>query len=169
MGNEKSSRVSPGVSAAYAAVSFILEVGLLVAAGFAALVFLPWPPLVAVLVVLVPLLVIWSLLLSPKAKIRLRLRTRMTLIHLIYLVGSYTLWLSIARTGETQYLFWPALMLGLTALSLVLVLITGGKAVPHLRGSRQIPVAATHDAPQTVGASTAAPEASRPRGRRAAR
>ncbi|WP_279402562.1 hypothetical protein, partial [Arthrobacter sp. JCM 19049] len=74
-----------------------------------------------------------ALALSPKAKVRWRLRTRVILIHLAYLIGSYALWLSIAHTGATQYLFWPAIMLGLSAVSIVLVLSTRGRVVPHPR------------------------------------
>lgn len=158
MGIGKTSRVSPGISAAYATVSFILEVGLLVAAGFTAMTFLPWPPVLAILVVVIPLLAIWALALSPKAKVRWRLRTRVILIHLAYLIGSYALWLSIAHTGATQYLFWPAIMLGLSAVSIVLVLSTRGRVVPH---PRPLP-----GGPAPVQAEELR---ERPRGRRAAR
>lgn len=171
MGMKKSSQVSPGLSAAYATVSFILEVGLLVAAGFTALTFLPLAPLPAALVVILPLLVIWSLVLSAKAKVRLRLRTRLALIHLVYLAGSYALWLSIAHTGSTQYLFWPAIMLGLTVLSLVLVLATRGRVVPHPRAERKALAAAQAEQDRQAAAAEArrAAAGARPRGRRAAR
>lgn len=160
MGMKKTSQVSAGLSASYAGVSFTLEVGLLVAVAFTALTFLNFAPIVSVLIVVIPLLVLWSLLLSPKAVVKLRLRTRLVLIHLIYLLGCYTLWLSIAHTGFTQYLFWPAVMLGLTLLSIVLVLLSKGKVVPHPREERK----ALARAERTTIASDA-----RPRGRRAAR
>lgn len=137
MGMKKSSQVSSGLLATYAAVSFTLEVGLLVAAGFAALTFLNFAPIVSALIIVIPLLLLWSLLLSPKAVVKLRLRTRLVLIHLVYVIGAYVLWLSIAHTGYTQYLFWPAVMLGLTVLSVVLIFLSKGRVVPHPRAERK--------------------------------
>lgn len=173
MGMKKSSQVPSGFVATYATVSFILEVGLLVAAGFTALTYLPFAPLISALIVVIPMLLIWSLVLSPKAKVSLRLRTRVLLIHLIYIAGSYTLWLSIAHSGFTQYLFWPAIMLGLSLLSIILVLVTRGRVVPHPRAERKAQAAAgafgaAAQANPDAGGS-AGTGGARPRGRRAAR
>ncbi|MCW4467013.1 DUF2568 domain-containing protein [Glutamicibacter sp. MNS18] len=169
MGMKKSSQVSPGLTATYATVSFILEVGLLVAAGFTALTYLPFAPLVSALIVVIPLLLIWSLVLSPKARVRLRLRTRLVLIHLVYVAGSYALWLSIAHNGSTQYLFWPAIMLGLGVLSMLLVLVTGGRIVPHPRAERKAMSTATVGNADGANSHAGSGPSTRPRGRRAAR
>ena len=50
--------------------------------------FIPWPTIPAILGVVIPLLILWSIFFSPKAVIKLRLRTRLLLIHIIYLIGA---------------------------------------------------------------------------------
>lgn len=157
MGKNSSQRVSPILSAVYAVVAFLLEVGLLFAAALAAIAFIDWPTVPAILVVVIPLLIIWAIFFSPKAAIKLRLRTRMFLIHLIYLGGAYTLWLSIDHAFTDQSQNWAIAMLALTGISAILVLATGGLAVPHDRTPKAVQQAA---APERSGA---------PRGRRAAR
>ncbi|MFJ2618135.1 DUF2568 domain-containing protein [Glutamicibacter sp. NPDC087344] len=153
--------MSPILASLYAAVAFLLEVGLLFAAALAAIAYVPWPTIPAILVVVVPLLVLWSLFFSPKAVVKLRLRTRLTLIHLIYLVGSYVLWLSIDRSFTEQSQIWAIAMLAFTGLSAILILATGGYVVPHDRTKRE---------PQLVPAARQDSSAPQPaRGRRAAR
>ncbi|GAB3621118.1 hypothetical protein GCM10027417_23790 [Glutamicibacter endophyticus] len=162
MSELSSPRVSPAVSALYAVVAFLLEVGLLFGAAMAAMAFLPWPRLVSAIVVVVPLLVIWGLLISPKAVVRLRLRTRIILMHLIYLVGAYVLWLSVDHYFVNQNQIWAIIMLVLTGLSALLVLATRGYVVPHRRDKRSAPVVETPNDAETKPRSA-------PRGRRAAR
>ncbi|WP_181150454.1 MULTISPECIES: DUF2568 domain-containing protein [unclassified Arthrobacter] len=140
-------------------IAFLLEVGLLFAAALAAIAFIPWPTIPAILVVVVPLLIIWALFFSPKAKFRLRLRTRLMLIHLIYLVGAYVLWLSVDHSFTDQSQIWAIAMLSLTGISAILILATGGYVVPHDREKRA-PVA-----PQPAQDA----KRSQNRGRRAAR
>ncbi|WP_313812238.1 DUF2568 domain-containing protein [Glutamicibacter sp.] len=137
MGKNGATQVSPILKSLYAAVAFLLEVGLLFAAALAAIAFVPLPMIVAILVVVVPLLVIWSVFFSPKAVIKLRLRTRIVLIHLIYLVGSYTLWLSVDHSFTDQSQIWAIAMLALTGISAILILATGGYVVPHDRTKPQ--------------------------------
>ncbi|MGO2051608.1 DUF2568 domain-containing protein [Glutamicibacter sp. 287] len=136
MGKNGSQRVSPVISALYAVVAFLLEVGLLFAAALAAIAFIPWPTIPSILVVVVPLLIIWALFFSPKAKFRLRLRTRLMLIHLFYLVGAYVLWLSVDHSFTDQSQIWAIAMLSLTGISAILILATGGYVVPHDREKR---------------------------------
>ncbi|WP_159611645.1 DUF2568 domain-containing protein [Glutamicibacter sp. JC586] len=157
MGKNSSQRVSPILSAVYAVVAFLLEVGLLFAAALAAIAFIPWPTVPAILVVVIPLLVIWAIFFSPKATVKFRLRTRMLLIHLIYLGGAYTLWLSIDHAFTDQSQNWAIAMLALTGISAILVLATGGQAVPHDR------------TPKAAKQSVQRDNSSAPKGRRAAR
>lgn len=152
-----SSRVSPFLSAAYAVVAFLLEVGLLFAAALAAIAFIPWPTMLAILVVVIPLLAIWSVFFSAKAAVKLRLRTRMLLVHIIYLIGAYVLWLSVDHSFYDQSQIWAIAMLSLTGISAILVLATGGHAVPHDRTKK-----AARPVPDRV-------KTGAPKGRRAAR
>ena len=159
MGKNGSQRVSPAISAIYAVIAFLLEVGLIFAAALAAIAFVPWPTIPSILVVVVPLLIIWALFFSPKAKFRLRLRIRLGLLHLIYLVGAYVLWLSVDHSFTDQSQIWAIAMLALTGLSAILVLATGGYVVPHDREKRTTqPPGQSKDAARNA-----------PRGRRAAR
>ncbi|MBM7768075.1 DUF2568 domain-containing protein [Glutamicibacter nicotianae] len=157
MGKKSSQRVSPFLSATYAAVAFLLEVGLLFAAALAAIAFIPWPTIPAILVVVIPLLILWSIFFSPKAVIKLRLRTRLLLIHIIYLIGAYVLWLSVDHSFYDQSQIWAIGMLSLTGISAILVLATGGYVVPHDRTKKP-------ERPLPNRARTGAPK-----GRRAAR
>ena len=157
MGKKCSQRVSPFLSGIYAVVAFLLEVGLLFAAALAAIAFSPWPMILAILVVVIPLLVIWSLFFSPKAVVKLRLRTRVLLIHIIYLIGAYVLWLSVDHSFYDQSQIWAIAMLSLTGISAILVLATGGYVVPHDRTPKPVKPAPNR---QATGA---------PKGRRAAR
>ncbi|UYQ78650.1 DUF2568 domain-containing protein [Glutamicibacter sp. JL.03c] len=157
MGKKDSQRVSPFLSGIYAMVAFLLEVGLLFAAALAAIAFIPWPMILAILVVVIPLLLIWSLFFSPKAVIRLRLRTRVLLVHLIYLIGAYVLWLSVDHSFYDQSQIWAIAMLSLTGISAILILATGGYVVPHDRTPKPVKPAPSRHA---TGA---------PKGRRAAR
>lgn len=157
MGKNSSQRVSPVLSASYAVVAFLAEVGLLFAAALAAIAFIPWPTIPSILVVVIPLLVIWSLFFSPKAKFKTRLRTRMLLIHIIYLIGAYVLWLSVDHSFHDQSQLWAIGMLSLTGISAILVLASGGLAVPHDR-TKPEPVKPVVQAKSEA-----------PRGRRAAR
>ena len=168
MGKSNTQKVSPILSSLYAAVAFLLEVGLLFAAALAAIAYVPWPTIPAILVVVVPLLALWAVFFSPKAVVKLRLRTRLTLIHLIYLVGSYVLWLSIDRSFTEQSQIWAIAMLVLTGVSAILILATGGYVVPH---DRTKPQPSPRPQPQPVGARTAqSGQSPAPaRGRRAAR
>jgi len=140
MGKGGSTQVSPIVRSLYAAVAFLLEVGLLFAAALAAIAFIPLPMIIAILIVVVPLLVIWSVFFSPKAVVKLRLRTRIVLIHLIYLAGAYTLWLSVDHSFTDQSQIWAIAMLILTGTSAILILATGGYVVPHDRSKPQLQV-----------------------------
>ncbi|KSU64783.1 DUF2568 domain-containing protein [Arthrobacter sp. NIO-1057] len=157
MGKKSSQRVSPFLTGIYAVVAFLLEVGLLFAAALAAIAFIPWPTILAILTVVIPLLVIWAIFFSPKAVVKLRLRTRILLIHLIYLVGAYVLWLSVDHSFYAQSQIWAIAMLCLTGISAILVLATGGFVVPHDRTPKPIKRAPNR---QATGA---------PKGRRAAR
>lgn len=156
MGKSGSKQVSPILTSLYAAVAFLLEVGLLFAAALVAIAYIPLPTIVAVLVVVVPLLVIWAVCFSPKAALKLRLRTRLVAIHLIYLVGAYAMWLSIDHVFTDQSQIWAVAMLGLTGISAILILATGGYAVPH-------------DRTPAVAKSAKKEARTAPRGRRAAR
>ena len=165
MGKSNTQKVSPILSSLYAAVAFLLEVGLLFAAALAAIAYVPWPIIPAMLVVVVPLLALWSVFFSPKAVVKLRLRTRLSLIHLIYLIGSYVLWLSIDRSFTEQSQIWAIAMLVLTGVSAILILATGGYVVPH---DRTKPLPKPQPQPLPVGAQPAQSPAPA-RGRRAAR
>ena len=161
MGKTNSQKVSPVVSAIYATVAFFLEVGLLFAAILAAIAYVPLPMLPAILIVVIPLLLIWSLFFSPKAVVRLRLRFRIVLMHLIYLAGAYALWLSVDHSFADQSQYWAIGMLVLTAISAILILATKGYAVPHRRGAEaRRPAARQTQKPKDRQA---------PKGRRAAR
>ncbi|TAP26916.1 DUF2568 domain-containing protein [Arthrobacter sp. S41] len=151
MGKNSSQRVSPVLSAIYAVVAFLLEVGLLFAAALAAIAFIPWPIIPAILVVVIPLLILWGIFFSPKAVVKFRLRTRMLLIHLIYIGGAYTLWLSVDHSFYEQSQIWAIAMLALTGISAILVVATGGYAVPHDRTPKQaqpLPQAESSGAPK---------------------
>ncbi|CBT75433.1 MAG TPA: DUF2568 domain-containing protein [Glutamicibacter sp.] len=151
MGKNSSQRVSPFLSAIYAVVAFLLEVGLLFAAALAAIAFIDLPTIPAILVVVIPLLVVWAIFFSPKAVVKLRLRTRLLLIHIIYLVGAYVLWLSVDHSFYDQSQIWAIAMLALTAISAILVIATGGYVVPHDRTKKppkQAPSRASSGAPK---------------------
>lgn len=73
-------------------LAFVLEVALLCAAGLWAIKVLPMAPVLAVLVLLIPLVVLWGLLLSPQAPWRLRWPILPVVAHVLFVLGIAALW-----------------------------------------------------------------------------
>ncbi len=94
-------------------LAFVLEVALLCAAGLWAIKFLPLAPVVAVLVLLIPLVVLWGLLLSPQAPWRLGWPTHPVVAHVLFLLGVAALW-------SAEHVWLAGIMLVLTLASIVL-------------------------------------------------
>ncbi|MGP5196709.1 YrdB family protein [Arthrobacter rhombi] len=94
-------------------LAFVLEVALLCAAGLWAIKFLPLAPVVAVLVLLIPLVVLWGLLLSPQAPWRLGWPIHPVVAHVLFLVGVAALW-------SAGHGWLAGIMLVLTLVSIVM-------------------------------------------------
>ncbi|WP_411732033.1 YrdB family protein, partial [Paeniglutamicibacter sp.] len=103
-------------------VSFILEVALLGALGIWAMTMLPFSPVVAVIIGVLPVLVFWVLFMSPKANLRLPQPYHAVVAHLLFAAGSGLL----AIAGQSVL----ALCMGvLTAISLALTVAVSGQHV----------------------------------------
>ena len=126
---------SRGIVVALLVVSFVLEVALLGALGIWGLVMLPLGPAMALIVTVVPLLVFWTVFMSPKASLRLPQPYHAVLAHLLFATGAGLL----AIAGQPVL----AVCMGvLTAISLALTVavrgrnVAGGKKATGRRAAR---------------------------------
>jgi hypothetical protein len=94
-------------------LAFVLEVAMLCAAGLWAIEVLPLHPVLAVVVVAVPLLLFWGLFMAPQSRRRIGWPLHPLVAHGLFVLGGVLL-LSIGRVGL------GASMLVLTGLSALL-------------------------------------------------
>lgn len=117
-----------GTIVALMIVSFILEVALLGALGIWAMTMLPFSPVVAVIIAVLPVFVFWALFMSPKANLRLPQPYHAVVAHLLFGAGSGLL----AVAGQPVL----ALCMGiLTAISLALTVAVRGQNVESRKKS----------------------------------
>ncbi|MFL4480217.1 DUF2568 domain-containing protein [Paeniglutamicibacter sp. ORCA_105] len=111
-----------GIMMALMIVSFILEVALLGALGIWAMTMLPFSPLVAVIIAVLPVFIFWALFMSPKANLRLPQPYHAVVAHLLFATGAGLL----AIAGQPVL----AVFMGvLTAISLALTVAVRGQNV----------------------------------------
>ncbi|MDR7360149.1 DUF2568 domain-containing protein [Paeniglutamicibacter sulfureus] len=111
-----------GIMMALMIVSFILEVALLGALGIWAMTMLPFSPLVAVIIAVMPVFIFWALFMSPKANLRLPQPYHAVVAHLLFATGAGLL----AIAGQPVL----AVCMGvLTAISLALTVAVRGQNV----------------------------------------
>lgn len=111
-----------GIMMALMIVSFILEVALLGALGIWAMTTLPFSPLVAVIITVLPVFIFWALFMSPKANLRLPQPYHAVVAHLLFATGAGLL----AIAGQPVL----AVCMGvLTAISLALTVAVRGQNV----------------------------------------
>ncbi|MDO2935760.1 DUF2568 domain-containing protein [Paeniglutamicibacter sulfureus] len=111
-----------GIMMALMIVSFILEVALLGALGIWAMTMLPFSPLVAVIIAVLPVFIFWALFMSPKANLRLPQPYHAVVAHLLFATGAGLL----AIAGQPVL----AVCMGvLTAISLALTVAVRGQNV----------------------------------------
>lgn len=118
--NESGVRVRTVASAALVGISFVLEVALLGACALWAMGALPLPPIAAVLVTVVPLMVFWGLFMSPRARYRVTPGLHTLLSHALFAGGAVLLLVA----GQ------PGLAIGmgvLTVASAALTMLVRGK------------------------------------------
>ncbi|MFB0833278.1 YrdB family protein [Arthrobacter halodurans] len=148
MDNHVDERAAAQRPNAAAVLAFVLEVGLLCAAGLWAIEFLPLPPFAAAAAVALPLLVFWGLFMAPRARLRIRWPAHPFVAHGLFATGAVLLHLV-----DRPVPGW---------IMLCLTLLSGYLAWRHRRAPRAHGAGAMRHRPD-------APEGRRPSGRRAAR
>lgn len=111
-------------------MAFVLEVALLCAAALWAIRFLAIAPVLAILVVVVPLLVFWGLFLSPQARFRFAWPVHPFVTHGLFVLAVIALFVS-------GHGWFGALMLVLTAASAVTTWLKRADLAAEAAGVRE--------------------------------